>query len=202
MVRTYGIPALGTGTGEDAELDVLIARADSVLAGWCGFPAASAGAHPTLEAATYTEYMDGPASIDPRSLRLAVRPVATITSVHDDTDRDWAYGAADLVDSGDYTLADGDGVNWLHSDATHGSWGRDSRIIKVIYIAGYDTGAHGAITQGITALVAHWWLQRSTAGIEAETLGDSPITPSDASIPAHVRQIMWPVRILEAGLGG
>jgi len=202
LVRTHGIPSLGTGTGEDANITVMIARADAVLAAWCGFPAASVGAQPTLEAATYTEYHDGPSALDARAIRLCVRPVTSVTSVHDDTDRDWVYGADDLVDSGDYTVAGEDGVVWLHNSSTHGSWGVGPRILKVIYVAGYDSGSHAAITQGITALVAHWWYQKHTAGIETETLGDSTTTPLDNKIPEHVRQIMWGVRMIEVGLGG
>lgn len=201
VVRTHGIPSLGGNTGEDTNIDTLIARADAVLATWCGFPSPAQGTDPTLEATTYTHFLNGPSETDGRVLLLPVRPVASVTSIHDDTDRDWTYGSADLVASGDYTLDDVEGKVYLHSDAAHGYWRKGLRQIKVIYSAGYDTGADARITQGITALVAHWWQQRHTAGIETTTLTDTTITPSAVEIPAHVREIMWQIRLPEVGLG-
>lgn len=201
VVRANGIPQLGSSTSEDANLTTLIARADSVLASWCGFPGVDGSTAPTLEASTYTHYLSGPMERDERVLLLPVRPVTSVTSIHDDTDRDWSYGASDLVDSGDYTLDEVEGRVYLHTDSAHGSWRRGLRQIKVIYVAGYDTGADARITQGITALVAHWWQQRNTPGMESVTLTDTTITTLAPEIPAHVREIMWPVRLPELGLG-
>lgn len=201
IVRTHGLTQLGASTSEDSNLTVLIARADAVLASWCGFPAASASVDPTLEATTYTHYLTGPSATDPTALLLPVRPVTSVTSIHDDDDRDYSYGASDLVDSGDYTLDGVEGRVYLHADSTHGAWGTGPRRIKAIYVAGYDTGADARITQGITALVAHWWSTRNMSGQSAVTLTDTTITAAEFEIPAHVRQIMWPIRLAEQGLG-
>lgn len=174
-----------------------------MLAQWCGFPEATAGSAPTLEVATYTHYLNGPnVPTEPNALRLRVRPVASITSIHDDINRDWTYDATDLVAAGDYTLDAEEGKVYLHSDSVHGGWSSGTRILKVIYTAGFDTGSHVAVTQGITALVAHWWQQRNTAGLESVTLTDTTIEPLATEIPAHVREIMWPVRLVEVGMGG
>ena len=201
VVRTHGIPQLGASTLEDTNITTLIARADAVLAEWCGFPAASSSAAPTLEATTYTHYYDGPSPFDATMLTLSVRPVTSVTSIHDDTDRNWTYDAADLVDSGDYTLDEIEGRIYLHNDSNHGTWRTGRRTIKAIYVAGYDTGSDGRITQGITALVAHWWSQRPNAGMDTLTVGDVTVTPEDRQIPPHVREIMWPIRLAENGLG-
>jgi len=201
VVRANGIPQLGTSTTEDVNIATMITRADAVLAAWCGFPKVDQATDPTLEAATYTHYLNGPDQREARQLTLPVRPVVSITSIHDDTDRDWSYGAADLVASGDYTLDEVEGRVYLHSDSAHGYWRAGLRQIKVIYSAGYATGTDVRITQGITALVAHWWQQRNTPGMTAVTLTDTTITALEPEIPAHVREIMWPVRLVEVGLG-
>lgn len=202
VVRTHGLPELGASTAEDSNIDTLIARADSVLAEYCGFPAASASVDPTLESTTYTHYLNGPSVMDGRLIRLPVRPVTSVTSIHDDQDRDWTYGAADLVDSGDYTLDGVKGEVWLHDDAAHGtSWGSGARILKVIYVAGFDTGADTRITQAITALVAHWWSTRYTAGQESVTLTDTTISASPKMIPDHVRELVAGIKMWEAGIG-
>lgn len=202
VVRPQAIPQLGTSTAEDSAITTMIAQADAVLAEWCGFPPASASVDPTLESTTYTHYLDGPSPRDARLIRLPVRPVASITSIHDDQDRDWTYDADDLVDSGDYTLDGVDGTVWLHDDAAHGTaWGAGRRVLKVIYVAGYDTGADARITRAIVALVAHWWAQRSMAGQTSVTLTDTTITAADRMIPAHVREMLTGIRMWEAGIG-
>jgi len=198
-VAREAIPQL-SATGEDTEITALIARADSAIAAFCGFPPASAGAGPTLESATYTEYLDGPSCIDPQILRLRVRPLGTVTSVHDDRDRDWSYGSADLVDSGDYTVDDQKGHVVLHTNSTHGSWSNGTRILKVIYTAGFDTGASALATWAIIQTVAHWWNLRPTAGVTASTVDGDSETLGDRGIPEHVRAAIQTFVLPEAGL--
>lgn len=200
VVRANAIPQI-TGTGEDANLALLITRADAVLAEWCGFPRVDGSSYATLEAATYTHYLNGPDARSGRTLTLPVRPVTSVTSIHDDRDRDWTYGASDLVDSGDYTLDEVEGRVYLHDDSTHGGWSAGERVIKVVYVAGYDTGAEPHITQAIAQLVAHWWGTRYSGGVEDVTLTDTTITPLDREIPPHIRQMMWPVKLPEVGIG-
>lgn len=203
VIRTSAIPELGSNSGEDSNLDTLIARADAVLAGWCGIPAASASVDPTFEATTFTHYLDGPSILDPRALILPLRPVASVTSIHDDTDRDWDYATDDLVDSGDYTLDGVEGKVYLHHDSTHGEWGAGPRRLKVIYSSGYNSGADARITQAIGILVAHWWRSRPRLGLEGYSAdgGDTVSTAPSAGIPDACKEILWPIRLVATGLG-
>lgn len=194
------IPAL-TGTAEDTTLDTLIARADAVLASWCGFPAASASVDPTLEATAFTEYYHAPSPREPRLLRLRVRPVTTLTSVHWDSAYDASYSTE--VVSGDRTLDGVEGTIWLHPDATSiSAWPKQYRGIKVVYTAGYNTGADARITQAIAALVSHWWAMRRHLGVEGFSNEDGGMSvTSPAGIPDHVKILIAPVVLPEVGLG-
>lgn len=198
VVRGW-IPSL-TGTAEDTTLDLFIARADGVLASWCGFPAVSQGVDPTLEATTYTHYLHGPTSGDPRLIRLPVRPVASVTSVHLDTSGDASY--ATEVTSGDRELDGMEGTIWLTPDATTtAEWGKRRRYIKVVYSAGINTGADVRATTAIALLVSHWWTQRRMAGLQTVTAGDAAITALVGQIPDSVREAAWPLRLPEVGIG-
>ncbi len=199
VVRAAYLPDL-SGTAEDSTITLMIARADAVLASWCGFPSSSGTANATLEATAYTQYYSAPSPAEPRLLRLRVRPVTTLTSVAWDDDFDASYGTT--VSSGDYTLDAVDGTVWLHPDATSiTEWPEQYRGIKVVYTAGYDTGADERITAAIGSLVAHWWRGRRMAGLAGVTAGDAQIEPSAGEIPANVREIMRPIRLPEVGLG-
>lgn len=199
VVRGW-IPSLG-GTGEDTTLDLFIARADAVLASWCGFPAASQSVDPTMEATTYTHYLDGPTSTDPRLIRLPVRPVASVTSVHQDDTGDASY-ATEIV-SGDRVLDDLAGTIWLTPDATSiGGWMTRRRAIKVVYSAGINTGADLRTVTAISMLVAHWWQARRSSGLSQVSMGDMSQAMVSGEIPAAVREVMWPLRMPEVGLGG
>lgn len=201
VVRTTAIKQLGTSTSEDTLIDTLIARADAVLADYCNFPPASASVDPTLEATTYTHYLDGGAPTDGRVLLLPVRPVASVTTIHDDDDRTWDYGAADLVSSDDYTLDGVEGRVYLHSDASHAGWTADTRAIKVVYSAGYDTGADARITQAIAMLVGHWWQSLPMNGFDSTTLTDTTIDALPMEIPNAVKEKLANVKLWEAGIG-
>ena len=187
VIRPRHLPHL-SGTASDAEITTLIAAADNVLATWCGWPRAGAAA--TLESATYTDYYDGPSHGDPTVLSLRVRPVASITSIHDDRDRDWAYGASDLVDSGDYVLDGEAGRVYLTSSSTHGVWSRGNRVLKAIYVAGYDTGAESFIAEAIGVLVAHWWGLRPTQGRTNVTQGGQSAAMRAETIPARCKELI------------
>lgn len=126
-----------SGTGEDTVLTSLLARAESVLAGRCGYKPATATASPTFQSAAYTEYPEFWQVTDGGiSLRLRHRPITAITTIHDSPDR--SYGSNDLVDSGDYSIIDGELVV-LDYDATHGAWSTYNRAIKAVYTAGWTT---------------------------------------------------------------
>ena len=122
------IPQL-TGTAEDTDIDTMIARADAVFGRWLGYPRASTSTQSTVESTTYTHYLHGPMTTNKRAIMLPVRPVVSVTSVHDDTNLD--YGSSFLVASGDYTIDTERGIVELNPDSTHGGWSRARRAIMV-----------------------------------------------------------------------
>lgn len=157
------LPAL-EGAGEDALLDTLIARFDALAAGFLLFPAAPGGdanAPRTLEDSTYTVYVDAPDHADPRTLRLGVYPVVSVTSIHADPVRD--YDSDSLVDSGDYTTHAAAGLVELTSTASKG-WATGRRANRAVIVAGW-TAAPAPILHACGMQVAHWWRNRGTLGI-------------------------------------
>ncbi len=180
--RDY-LPSL-SGTGEDTTLDRFIARAGAMMAAWCGYPPASAGATPTLEDVTHIHYLDGPGG---RDLLLRVTPVVSITSLYDDPDRVWA--AATLVAAADYTLLDGErGQVLLTSTATHGVWNEGRGFIKATYVAGFATIPDDL--KGICAeLVKHLWSRRTLQGKTSVTASGAQVSKEadNHGIPAHIR---------------
>lgn len=80
--------------------------------------------------ATYTEYHDGDGT---DTLLLKQYPINSITSVHDDVDRD--YDTDTLIDSDDYVYDSETGI--LTLDGFGFSIGRQN--VKVVYNAGYTT---------------------------------------------------------------
>ena len=169
QARVY-LPHL-TGTGEDTTLTVLIGRADAAMAGYCGYPPTATQASATMEAATYTEYY-GPDDHDGRTLRLGIRPVASITSISDDPD--WAYSST--VSSGDYVSELRHGWVMLKSGSTPTQWSDDLRAIKVVMSAGYTVGSPPSDLAQMTALLVRYWWDRRETG-EAEDLFAVPFLP-------------------------
>lgn len=145
-------------SSEDALLTSIAAAVSSVFATVCGYPPASAGADPTMEDTTYTVYTDRGAArvlrLDDADLLLPVSPVVSITSIHDDANRD--FGAGDLVDSGDYDFDGTTGEVLLRPSRTHGAWTEARAGIKVVAVAGYETVPddllHLAIVQSLAWL--------------------------------------------------
>jgi len=159
------IPGL-TGTGEDTNLETVIAALGMAFARWCGYP----GSAPSMESASYTRYLDGPGG---RELVLDVWPVISITSIYDDPTLDFTSSLY-LVDSGDYVLAQADrGLVRLKSTATHGTWSETKGAIKVAYTAGYAT-VPADLKYAARLGVRHWWGLRQKQGlINATSAGQS-----------------------------
>ena len=170
------IPGL-TGTQDDAVLEELVSVAGALIAAHLGYPPIAAGAAPTAEAAAYVRYMDGPGGVE---LRLEVRPVNSITSIYDSPDR--SYAAADLVDSGDYTLEEpNNGLVVLDWDATHGSWSTARRAIKATYNAGYST-VPDWLQHAARLTVRHLWDLRLTQGESSKSGGGVNTSLMDAHL--------------------
>ncbi len=156
-----------TGTGEDTLLASFVARADGLMAGYCGFPRPAASQARTLEAATYVSYLDGPRLDEPRILDLPVYPVVSVTSVY--LDASWDYGAAALLDPSEYELVAATGELYLPGSSAHG-WIAAARAQKVTYVAGYSTAPPDLVA--ITALaVRHLLDQRHAPQVLSSTVG-------------------------------
>lgn len=200
QVREAGIPAL-SGTGKDTDLiEPMIARATSALAQWCGYPMPSTGARPTLESATYVLYLTGLRE-DRRRLPLPFDQgrVTTLTSIYDDTDRDWS--ADTLVASSDYTLRTREGDVLLSSSSVQGGWTTDPEgSVKATLTAGW-TATGGAnpvpleVEQAILMLVQHWTRLRTEAGRTSVSAGGVSTGTRDETIPDSVAQLMAPYRL-------
>lgn len=182
-VRALMFPEL-TGTSEDAKLTVEIAAADAVCAAYCLFPPATAGASPTLEAAAYTVYRDGPSAADPRRLDVRLHPVNSVTSIYVDDGNDWSYDAGELVDSGEYVLDGLAGHIWLKPTATT-AWSSGKRRIKLTVNAGYNVGTTDALTQAIALLVKAWRTGARKAGPTASGGSASGGASSQQASPAQ-----------------
>lgn len=178
------IPSL-TGTGEDTLLDTMIAAAGVAFARYCGYPAASVGANPTMEQTTYTRYQDGPGG---RDLVLEVWPVNSVTSIEDDPTRDFD-GSAYLVASTDYTVRDGNrGLVVLKSTAAHGNWSRIDGAIKVVYSGGFAAGP-ATLKELCKHAVRHAYDLRATQGRTNLSQGGVNVGLRDEDfLPAIVRQ--------------
>jgi len=120
-----------TGSDHDALLEALIDRVSEAVETYCGR---------RFKQETVTEYHDGRGR---SRLALRRRPVASVTSLHDDLDR--AYTDEEIVDPDDYTFYPDEGI--VELDA--GVFQDGLRNVKVVYVAGYATVpadlAHAAI---------------------------------------------------------
>lgn len=128
------IPQLSTGA-ETTLIESLITACGAAFARRCGYPAASAGATPTMESTSYVIEHDGPGG---RDLTLKVWPATAVSSVYDDDSLDFDDSAY-LVASDDYALVRQGTTLRLKSTATHGNWGRGEGRIRIAFTAGFAT---------------------------------------------------------------
>ena len=193
-IRPLALPHI-SGTGEDAVITLVIAAANAALAAWCLYPPASATGAPTLEATSYVEFLDGPDRVEPRRLKVGFRPI-TAAAVAQDRAGDGAY--SETVSTSDYTV---DGVNGylVLKPAVTSTWMSGFQAIRATVTAGFDTGAHPAITQAIALLVQHWWgtLRRVGPDVQSQTVEGEAVTWDASDLPLPVRQLMWPYRLIE-----
>lgn len=181
----------GLTSDDDTELGLIITSADTMLATYLGFPPASALVAPTCTVATYTEYLDGPSMKDPTRLDLRVRPVASITTIHDDTLR--AYGADTLVSSGEYFLDGDEGRVFLSETGSH-AWSTYRRAIKVVYTAGWaDNAAPGDVAYALVLMTRNIWQLRHTPGLPnaAETTYPELVISSDVRQLVSARKLAY-----------
>lgn len=178
------IPTL-SGTTQDTLLDTLIARADAVMATYCGIPVAGSASVPTFEDTTYTEYPPAPRE-NPRAISVQGWPIVSITSAH--VDADWSYGSSTLVPSADLVLDSPTGTIWL-APSSSWAWGRGDRVNRIVYVGGYATAPED-LKQACGLLVAHWFRLRNSQGRQNASGQSGNVTNKDETIPTSVRQIL------------
>ena len=186
--KARSVSELSANAATDTILDDLIARADEMIAEACGMPRPSAIGLRTMASATYTLYSgEGWLDVDPvnaRILRVGVRPVTTITSVHEAVDEAFDSGA--LVASADYgsrgELAE---EIYLSQTSTHGQWSRQDRRIKAVVVAGWAT-APGTLKQAAAELVMHLYELRTRRGKTSIQQGNLNTAYRTEIIPDHI----------------
>lgn len=187
-----------TGATEDTVLDTLIARADGLMAAFCGFPPPDSGGH-TLEDVTYTLYFDEPSHDDPRRIDLGVKPVVSVTTAHSDSNLD--YGATTLIASTEYFVETKKGRLHLRPDASH-SWSVGSLANRIVLVAGFATTPPALVALAAMA-VRHLWDLRGVQGVSSQTMGGDTSVRSDATeiLPLAVQDGLGPYRIWGAAAG-
>lgn len=184
-----------TGTAEDTTISTLIARADAVFAAYIGLPAPAVGGNPTLEDTSHTIYIDGPGGL---GLQLPFLPVQSVTSIHDDPDRN--YASTELVAASDYTVFGDEGLVQLKDASIHGSWSKTTRAIKVIAVIGWTTVPE-AIKHAAGLQVAHWFQGRDHVGRTSVAQGGGTINVNDLGLLAEVTQALQPYRQASVWVG-
>ncbi len=177
LVREY----LETPTGDttkDALINSLINRMSGFIERFC---------NRVFIQATYTEFQDGKKN-NGGILRLEQYPIVEITSVHDDTDRD--YDAASLIDSADYVTEDSYGV-LKRTDAIEFNEGIHN--IKVVYIAGYENIAAlpGDLQQACIELVTNKMNMAGKTHLKSERLSKWGATYGEQdAMPASIKEVL------------
>jgi len=132
---------------------------------------------------TFTEYYDGGGK-DTIALRHV--PVISVTSVHDDLNRE--YGGSDLVDSDSYTVDNDAGLIRLDS----GTFADGNQNVKVIYTAGYEAVPKD-VALACRLLVAATWqrAKRRNSGLKKESAAGHSLVYENG-MPTAVRELLAP----------
>tara|TARA_R110002020_G_scaffold288239_1_gene503719 strand:+ start:31 stop:642 length:612 start_codon:yes stop_codon:yes gene_type:complete len=183
----------GLDSGADGDLNTIIARSESAIADYLGFAPASVGAPAVLTTTTYTLYLDGP-STEPRMIQLPIKPVASITTIHDDVN--WDYGSSELVAASNYTLVGEKGQVWLNPDASH-VWSTAPRALKIVFVGGFSgSNPDSALSTAILEYCAVIYeRRRGGAGRRSASAGNANANFNLPPIPDPVRQLLRPYRL-------
>lgn len=196
--RMRAFPAVDAGVS-DSVLDALISATDAAIARWCGFGVPDSG-QPTMQDTTYTRYFDWPSMRDSRILRLAPRPVVSITSVSEDSAGTFTYSTS--VSSGSYVLRGSEG-DLLRTD---GGWTEGYQYTKVVFVAGFATPPDDLL-QGAAMAVRYLYDARRRLGVSAAQGGDTQETYAGEALlfltswPTEIRRLLGPFRLGEVGCG-
>lgn len=167
-----------SGTDEDTLLNELISGASKAIENFC---------NRIFGEAPYTEYHDGRGR---PSVVLKQLPVVSVTSVHDDIDRD--FEAGDLVDADNYIVDMVAGIIILKNDATFADGVLN---VKVVYTAGYSTIPEAA-DLGCQIWVAAFYnrLKDGADGFTSENIGGIAQAFLNIPMPENVKALILPYR--------
>ena len=166
-----------TGSALDDFLTAFIARATAAIQDYCQY---------TFFQETYTELHDGR---NEDIIILHERPIISVTSVHDDVDRN--FSAEHLIDPSDYYP---DLKSGIIERTDGGVFYPNRRNVQVIYEAGYAVIPNGLETACVY-LVAHWFRGRTTIGKKSKTIKDAGnVSYKDRDFPEDVIQLLTPFR--------
>lgn len=191
------VPQIAGSGGSDPVADA-IDRAEAIIAAWLWFRDDDTGAF-KLEDATYTEFVDA-RQVQGRELHLRMRPVVSITSIHQSHDE--TYGASDLVPAADYQLQAAEG--WVLSNLSNsfGGWSTGFRVVRAIYVAGFGTTGNGP--EDVQLAVA-WQVQHITrGGWRLRTQSEGAVrdqTAADRGLDPRVGELLGHRRLWEFGVG-
>lgn len=162
-------------TAFDAVLDTLVTLVDTLVEDYC---------HRHFADTTYTEFYDGQSN--QRRLCLRNYPIISITSIHDDTNRDFDSGT--LISADDYTFETGSDSNGIvHFHAA--SLGRGIRNVKAVYRAGYAT-IPTPLTMAANMIVAAIYNRRKALGTSGGSLASLSTSLATQFMPDEAKLLL------------
>lgn len=200
------IPQLA-GTSQDDLIDDLIARADGLMALYCGYPLQSGSVLPTMVSGAYLMRLPasphGAYEVQGDALHLPVRPVVSLTSVYQDVM--WGFGASTQVANADLEVDAERGVLWRSPSGAFAGWSTSPRSIKVTAVCGYATPLSDShpLVEICAAVVRHLLARPTMEGRQTATTSGQSVQHADLDdlLPLAVRRALAPYR-LGGGLAG
>ena len=180
-----------TGTGSDTELSNLLDRVEATIARWLGFPSPDSSNTPKLDVNTYTLYIDSYWVDNITVLQLPLKPVVTITSVHADIER--KYTADTEVNSDEYEIDKQQGLLIIKPDTSTVGFTKGYRANRVIGTFGF-TLYHRDIIHAICVYASQLHRAKTSQGKKSQTVRGSSTAYMPNTIPAEVKEILYPYR--------
>ncbi len=175
-----------TNTDNDAVLSALLDASSAAMETWVGRKFAQA---------TYTEDYNGE---ERNSLNLKHWPVISVTSLHDDPDRDFNSGT--LIDAADYYVDLESGLIELVIDDSDDSYfTAATRNVRVVYVAGYATIPDDVI-RACVLWTAALYANRTHIGLMSESIGGYSYTRAKFDdAPEEAQALLKKYRPMRAG---
>jgi len=186
------LPELSGSTGADTDLTNLLARVESAVARYIGFPgwsgdSGSSNQTPVLDSTTYTLYVDGPTHYDRYTLQLPIAPIVSITSIHSDANRQ--YLSSSLIDSSTYTFNTELARVYLDPNTATQVFDDGYRSNKIVFVAGYTSvTAPSDLVHAICVWASQLHRNKATQGKESITQSNSTVRVSPKTMPPEIKQ--------------